>query len=221
MLPESHPPELRAPHVDAPHKGPIAILLERPVLLMIATAALLVTTAVSIVDSILGLWALGKYGFGPRTVGLLLFCIALVAVLTQGALVRVLVPRLGEARLAILGVLIFAAGLLLVSESAGLGSTVAGLALCGLGVGAFNPSNSALASKQAGAHDRGAVMGTYQSSNSLARVIGPFASGPLYALFGSKAPFLTGACVVLPAVWFIWRVRQRLQLSRPQPVPER
>ena len=99
--------------------------------------------------------------------------------------------------------------------------TVMGLALCGIGMGAFTPSNSALASKQSTGHDRGSVMGTYQSSSSLARVIGPFASGPLYAVLGSKAPFLAGACVALPAVWFLWRVRQRLQLSHPQPAPER
>jgi DHA1 family tetracycline resistance protein-like MFS transporter len=221
MLPESNPAEVRALRVAHPRRGPIALLLERPALRFIAGAALLVTIAQSILDSILGLWALGQYGFGPRTVGLLLFCVAVLAVLTQGALVRVLVPRLGEPKLATLGVLTFVVGLLVVSETSHVELTLVGLALCGIGVGAFTPSNSALASKQAGSHDRGAVMGTYQSSSSLARVIGPFASGPLYAAFGSRAPFLTGACVALPAAWLIWRVRQRLQLSHPRPAPEK
>jgi DHA1 family tetracycline resistance protein-like MFS transporter len=221
MLPESNTAELRACRAEEARVGPVRLLLERPALRLVASAALLVTIAQSLLDSILGLWALEKFGFGPRTVGLLLFCIAVLAVLTQGALVRVLAPRLGEAKLATLGILMFVAGLLLVSESAGVGLTVFGLALAGVGMGAFSPSNSALASKQAGAHDRGAVMGTYQSSSSLARVIGPFASGPLYAALGAKAPFLTGACVALPAAWLIWRLRQRLQLSHPQPAPER
>lgn len=132
---------------------------------------------------------------------------------------RVLVPRLGETRLAIIGVLTFVTGLLIVSEAPGVEITVFGLALCGMGVGAFTPSNSALASKQSDTHDRGAVMGTYQSSSSLARVIGPFASGPMYAALGSKAPFLAGACVALPAAWLIWRLRQRLRLSHPRPAP--
>jgi DHA1 family tetracycline resistance protein-like MFS transporter len=221
MLPESNTAELRAKRREGPRIGPIRLLLERPALRFIAAAALLVTIAQSILDSILGLWALDKYGFGPRTVGLLLFCVAILAVLTQGALVRVLVPRLGEPKLATIGVLTFVTGLLIVSEAPSVGFTVTGLALCGIGVGAFTPSNSALASKQSDAHDRGMVMGTYQSSSSLARVIGPFASGPMYAVLGSKAPFLAGACVALPAVWFIWRFRQRLQLSHPQPAPER
>ena len=221
MLPESNTAQMRAAaqRGEGRGKGPVALLLERPALRFIAGAALLVTIAQSMLDSILGLWALGKYGFGPRTVGLLIFCIAVLAVLTQGVLVRVLVPRLGETKLATLGVLLFVTGLLIVSETSGVGFTVAGLALCGVGVGAFTPSNSALASKQAGAHDRGVVMGTYQSSSSLARVIGPFASGPLYAALGSRAPFLTGACVALPAAWLVWCLRRRPQLSHPRPAP--
>jgi DHA1 family tetracycline resistance protein-like MFS transporter len=221
MLPESNTAQLRANRRPGPRIGPIALLLERPLLRFVAGAALLVTIAQSILDSILGLWALGKYGFGPRTVGLLIFCVAVLAVLTQGALVRILVPRLGEPRLATFGILTFVAGLLMVAEAHGVGFTVLGLALCGIGVGAFTPSNSALASQQAAPDERGTVMGTYQSSSSLARVIGPFASGPLYAALGSQAPFLAGACVALPAAWLVWRVRQRLQLSHSQPAPER
>jgi MFS transporter, DHA1 family, tetracycline resistance protein len=220
MLPESNTPQMRASRQAGPRVGPLRLLRERPALRYVAIAALLVTIAQSMLDSILGLWALDKFGLGPRTVGLLIFCGAVLAVLTQGGLVRVLVPRLGECKLATIAIVTFVTGLLLVSEAPGVGITVVGLALCGIGMGAFTPSNSALASKQSTGHDRGAVMGTYQSSSSLARVIGPFASGPLFAVLGSKAPFLAGACVALPAAWFLWRLRQRLQLSHPQPAPE-
>jgi MFS family permease len=106
-------------------------------------------------------------------------------------------------------VLAYVAGLITVAQAPSLAFTVLGLAVCGIGVGAFNPSASALASKQSDVHDRGAVMGTYQSSSSLARVIGPFTSGPIYAAFGPSAPFLIGACVTLPAAWFVWRAGGR------------
>jgi len=90
---------------------------------------------------------------------------------------------------------------------ANLGVTITGLLLCGLGLGAYNPSASALASKQSGGHDRGAVLGTYAASASLARVLGPFSSGALYALLGASGPFLVGACVTLPAVLLLRRAR--------------
>ena len=193
--------------------GPLQLLLERPALRSIALAALLVTIAQSMLDSILGIWALNRFGFGPRTFGVLVFCVALSAIITQGALVRVLVPRFGEPRLALFGVLIFVTGLVIVALAPGIAFAVIGLALCGIGVGAFTPSNSALASRQADLHERGAVMGTYQTGSSLARAIGPFASGPLYAAVGTGSPFLAGACIAVPAAWLLWRLRRQVSLE--------
>jgi MFS transporter, DHA1 family, tetracycline resistance protein len=206
FLPESNTAERRREHGARARVGPVRLLIERAGLRFIASAALLVTISQAILESIFALWALHKFGFGPRTVGLLMFCLACLAVLMQGGGVRVLVPRLGEAKLATFGVFAYVAGLITVAEAPSLAITALGLALCGLGVGSFNPSASSLASKQADVHDRGTVMGTYQSSTSLARVIGPFISGPIYSALGPSAPFLVGACVTLPAVWFIWRV---------------
>lgn len=216
LLPESNTVERRREHGSRERIGPLRMLIERPALRWLATAALLVTFSQAILESIFAIWALNKFGFGPRTVGLLMFCLACLAVLMQGGGVRLLVPRLGEVKLATLGICAYVAGLITVAEAPTLAVTGLGLALCGMGVGAFNPSASSLASKQADVHDRGAVMGTYQSSSSLARVIGPFVSGPVYGALGPSAPFLTGACVTVFAVWFIWRARPREPIALEQ-----
>jgi MFS transporter, DHA1 family, tetracycline resistance protein len=205
VLPESHPEQARSQAHGPRGASPLQLLSQRPPLRFIAAAALLVTIAQGILESIFAIWAMHQFGFGPRTVGLMLFGLAIVAVVMQGGLVRVLVLRLGEVRLATLGVATYVTGLVIVSEvGASLGGAIVGLALCGLGAGAFNPTASALASKQSRANDRGSVMGTYQASTSLARVIGPFIAGPIYAMLGPSAPFLAGACLMAPAIWFIW-----------------
>jgi len=211
LLPESNTVERRKEHALRTRVGPLRMLMERPALRYLATAALLVTFSQAILESIFAIWALARFGFGPRTAGLFMFCLAIFAVLTQGGLVRVLAPKLGEQKLATLGVSAYVVGLVVVAEAPNITVTAIALALCGIGVGAFNPSASALASKQADDHDRGAVMGTYQSSTSLARVLGPFVSGPVFQWLGPAAPFVIGACVALPAAWFVWRVKT----SRP------
>jgi DHA1 family tetracycline resistance protein-like MFS transporter len=202
-LPESNTAERRNEHAARERVGPLRLLIQRPALRFLATAALLVTFSQAVLESIFAIWALNKFGFGPRTVGLLMFCLACLAVLMQGGGVRLLVPRFGEAKVASIGIAVYVAGLVTVAFAPSLAITGLGLALCGTGVGAFNPSASSLASKQADAHDRGSVMGTYQSSASLARVIGPFIAGPIYGALGPAAPFLVGACVTLPAILFI------------------
>ena len=205
VLPESHGAACRAEHPDAPRRGALQLLCERAPLAFLAAATLLVTYSQSILESIFAIYALHRYGLGPRPVGFLLFGIALPALLMQGGGVRVLVPRLGEARLATCGVLAYVAGMVTLALASSLGGTVLGLLLCGSGLGAYNPSASALASMQSRGADRGAVMGAYVASASLARVLGPFTSGPLYALIGPSAPFLIGACVTLPAAWLVRR----------------
>ena len=209
VLPESHTAQHRREYPDEPRRGSLKLLRERPSLALIAAATLLVTYSQSILESIFAIWALHRYGLGPRAVGLLLFGVALPALTMQGGLVRVLAPRLGEVRLAICGTLGYVAGLATLAAAPTLPVTVAGLVLCGLGLGAYNPSAFALASRQARGHERGAVMGTYVASASLARVLGPLTSGSIYALLGPSAPFVAGACAALPAVWLVGRLRLR------------
>lgn len=208
VLPESHTTAHRQEPADELRRGSWRLLRERPTLARLAGATLAVTYSQAILESIFAIWALRRYGFGPRTVGFLLFGVALPALVMQGGVVRVLVPRFGEARLATWGVLLYVAGLVTLSFAPTLGVTIAGLLLCGTGLGAYNPTAFALASKQSRGHDRGAVLGAYVASASLARVLGPFSSGPLYAVLGSAAPFLVGACVTLPAAWLVGRARR-------------
>jgi DHA1 family tetracycline resistance protein-like MFS transporter len=206
LLPESRPRAERQRQARAAHVGPLALLRQRPRLLFICGAALLVTTSQGILESTFALWALSRFGAGPRTVAFALFGAALVAVVMQGGLVRVLVPRFGERRLAQAGVLCYVVGLLLVAwAGASLAAAALGLLFCGAGMGAFSPSVSALASRQSDGGDRGVVMGIYQSATSLARAIGPFVGVPLFELWSANSPFIAAACITAPAALLIWR----------------
>ena len=67
-----------------------------------------------------------------------------------------------------------------------------------LGMGLLNPSISSLISKQAGADERGGILGVSQSAGSLARIIGPGIAGPLFSFFGRDAPYsVSGAVMAL------------------------
>lgn len=183
-------------------------LSARPALRWLVLAGILVTFSQATLESIVALWGLKRFAIGPRSVGYMLFGLAMITVAMQGGLVRVLAPRFGEHRLALGGIAAYVIGLVIVGVAPGLGVAIVGLALCGVGSGAFSPSVSALASRQAGAGNRGVVMGTYQSGSSLARVLGPFSSGLIFGRFGAGAPFLVGALVTLQAVWCMLAARR-------------
>jgi MFS family permease len=77
---------------------------------------------------------------------------------------------------------------------------VAPLALCAVGRAVLQPSLMSLTSLAAAEGERGAVMGAFQASASLARVAGPLAAGGLYDL-SIGAPFvLAGVLAVFVAL---------------------
>jgi len=203
MLPESHGREQRARVADTPRERGWQLLRTLPRLRLLALATLLVTFSQSTLESIFAIWAVDRYHVGPMTVGLTLFVLAIVAVGAQGGLVRRLAPRYGEGRVAIAGILSYVAGLAVVAVGGTLGLVIVGLVFCGLGSGLFSPSGAALASHQARSHNRGAVMGVYQSGTSTARVIAPFIAGPVYMQFGPSAPYLLACLVTLQALWCV------------------
>jgi MFS family permease len=186
-------------------------LRARPALRWLVLGAVLVTFSQATLESIVALWGLKRFALGPRTIGGLLFGLAAITVAMQGGLVRVLAPRYGEYRLALAGVAAYVVGLAIAGAASSLAMAVAGLALVGFGSGAFSPSASALASRQADASNRGVVMGTYQAGSSLARVLGPFSSGVIFGRFGPGAPFLVGALVTLQAVWCMLAAQRSAQ----------
>ena len=210
-LPESHTAEHRAAHpAQGARESRWALLSRLPALRNIALALLLVTYAQSTLESMAAIWAFKKFQMGPRSLGLALFSLAFVAVIIQGGLVRLLVPKFGERRLAIAGALFYVAGLLGVAYASTLLLALLALIACGAGGGCFNPAASALASQQSDASNRGSVMGTYQASSSLARVIGPAVAGLVVSQFDLNAPFLLAALMALPACWLINRVPARV-----------
>ena len=219
VLPESHTAERREQaRTAAPRARPWALLSARPALGFVALAALLMTFSQATFESIFALWAQDGYGLGPRSVGLMMGVLAVTLIVMQGGLVRLLVPRLGEHRLAVAGIAAYALGALVIIALHGIGILLLGFVICGLGLGAFLPSGSSLASREASAADRGAVMGVYQSGMSLARVLAPFAAGAVYARLGHDAPFVMATLVALPAIACILaaRARRHHRALRPQ-----
>ncbi len=216
LLRESHTAERRQAQAGSgPRLSPWTLLRSLPGLRALALGNLLVTFSQSTLDSSFAIWAMNRYALGPRSVGMALFALAIVAVAVQGGLVRKLAPRLGEYRLALAGILGYSVGLSAVALAGSVPAVIGGLVICGVGAGLYNPSGSSLASREASAQNRGAVMGTYQSSTSLARVIAPFLAGTIYLRYGPNAPFLLAALITLQAIWCMFAA-QRLHRGQDQ-----
>ena len=105
--------------------------------------------------------------------GYLFAFIGLVAAVVQGGLLGRLVKRCGESVLVAGGLLTLAASLVLLPFASTAGALLVAAGLVAVGNGLATPSLTALASRRTSAAHQGSILGTTQSLNSLARVVGP------------------------------------------------
>jgi DHA1 family tetracycline resistance protein-like MFS transporter len=144
-----------------------------------------------------------------RYSGRYLFVVGLISAAIQGGLIRRLVPRFGETRLAVVGPLILGLGLAIVGLAPSFAWVVLGCVVMPLGFGLNNPSVGSLISRSAPAHQQGAVLGLQQSLQSLARLTGPWIAGLCFTALGPRSPFFGATLVLVLAALLAWRYHRR------------
>jgi DHA1 family tetracycline resistance protein-like MFS transporter len=118
--------------------------------------------------------------------------IGVLIALVQGLLVPRVSRSLGEGRMAAAGLLMLAAGLLLLPLAPSVVLTMGVLVPLTVGIGLTNPSLSSLISKSVSADQRGGVLGVYQSMSSLGRILGPLWGEFVFFRLGPSGPHWTG-----------------------------
>ncbi|MBF0628040.1 MAG: MFS transporter [Magnetococcales bacterium] len=136
-------------------------------------------TLFSAFEVTLPLWGQELLHWDMATTGWIFTFVGVVAVATQGGLVRRLLPRIGEKRTALTGLLLVITGLL-VLQPGGWGVILAALAIIAVGSGLIHPSLAGLTSLNTDPDAQGSMLGLFQSMSALGRCIGPVVGGAAY-----------------------------------------
>jgi DHA1 family tetracycline resistance protein-like MFS transporter len=200
-LQESRPAEVRTRQVTRRSFRLNAVLrhLSTPKFSIILFAIFITTFGFAQFESTLALLT-RKFGYSSRWNFLLYAYVGFVLSIGQGMLVRRLLPRIGERRMALVGVALMTIGFVMI------GITGAGiippkslwsiLPVLVIGFSAVTPSLSSLLSQAASRDEQGEVLGTGQSLSSLARILGPLIGIQLLGVSASM-PYFLGACLIL------------------------
>jgi DHA1 family tetracycline resistance protein-like MFS transporter len=174
--------------------------LRSPLVRRLCLANLAFSVGVTQLETIFGYFMIDRFHYGMREYGFILVAMAVLMGGIQGGGMKALSARFGERALVVGGSAILALGFATVASAPTVAVLLFPLALCAIGRALLQPSLMSLASTAAGADQRGAVMGAFQASASLARVFGPIAGGALYD-WSLPAPFLlAGALAVFVAL---------------------
>lgn len=176
--------------------------------------ALVVSLAMTVLESTYPLWTNRAHGWGPRENGWFFAYIGVVLVIVQGGLVGRLIGRFGEIRVLAVAIVVLGVGMALTPASLQLWVLFISGGAIAIGYGLAQPSLNTLASKSAPAEIQGSIMGALQSSQSLARMIGPALAGILFQDYGRDTPYFVGAVLLALSLFLVaFTARRRRQES--------
>lgn len=196
-LPESLPPEKRSHAFKKVGNRIVRIINKFKLEKLRALLGLffLAGLAMSALESTLVFYVGEIYGWGSDKISYGFVYIGVIIILTQGYLVRKLIPILGERRLLVVGLSLFSFGTLGIALAKSLVFLTIAITFFSIGNGLTNPSILGSISIVSGESEQGENLGVAQSLASLGRILGPLLGGTLYDMISITSPFY--------AAWFL------------------
>jgi MFS transporter, DHA1 family, tetracycline resistance protein len=207
VLPESLSPEHRR-KFEWKRANPLLSLLriykKQPALASLLGATAIVYIAQKAVEYLMSFFVYEKFDWTPASVGTLGIFLGVVLVGIQGGLIRYTVPKFGQQKNIIAGLIFYAVGLSLVAVATqGWMLYFCMIPYC-LG-GLSGPALQGLATEKVGKDEQGELQGAFAILNSLSLIVGPLLFSYVFFFFTKKtssvyfpgAPYLLAAILML------------------------
>jgi DHA1 family tetracycline resistance protein-like MFS transporter len=199
VLPESLDKAHRRPF-ELKRANPLGSLLQLnkyPAVLGLAASLFLIYFAAQSVQSVWTFYTMSKFHWNEAWVGYSLGFVGLTVALVQGGLIRIAIPKLGNHRSIWIGLLFYAAGLILFAFATKGWMMFAFMIPYALG-GIAGPALQGTITEQVPANEQGELQGALTSLASLSSIFGPWLMTYLFYTFTKP-----GAPVILPGAPFI------------------
>lgn len=184
--------------------------IARPAVAIVLVMMFVAVFAFGQFESTLALLA-QNLGLAPRYNLYVFAYVGFILTLSQGLIVRRLVPRMGEFRMSVAGVVLMTSGLLLVGFAGQSGSRAllySVLPVAVMGFSALNPCLQSMLSRRTPASDQGEMLGLGQSFSALARIFGPFVGVRLF-FQEVTLPFWVGGGIMAVSLLLVLAIGSR------------
>ncbi len=217
FLPESLPQDRRLTRRlrgnDFNPFASVAQMMRKPGLGLILLVLALFNFSFDGVNSVTAVFIKNKFAALPLTLGLLFVFVGVATALVQGILIERLVPRYGEKRMALIGLLASVIGWPLVMLAPALWMLFP-ITFVQSGITGFIwATTGALAAGYVQEHEQGQLAGVNVALSGLMSMLGPLWAGTAYDHVSPDSPFWMGALILLVACALLGRVRVKAQVQ--------
>lgn len=211
LLPESLPEDRRVRTRMVPNDfNPFASITHmafKPGLGAILLVVALFTFAFNGVNSITGLFMKDKFAAPPMTLGLLLVLAGIATAFVQATLMKRLVPRYGEKRLALVGLSASIIGWPLLMLAPALWMLFPISFLQNGITGFIWATTGAMAANQVSEQEQGQLAGVNVALGGLTAMLGPLWAGAVYDQLSPSAPYWMGAIILVVASFVLLQLK--------------
>ncbi|MEM7213943.1 MAG: TCR/Tet family MFS transporter [Pseudomonadota bacterium] len=185
--------------------GTLSFITANQTLLLLGITLLLVNATQRGMETIWVIFTEHNYGWDVKEAGVSLAVVGISYFIVQGFLVRPTISALGEAKTAVIGLLLCAAMFLLLSFNTIPLVAYLGIPLYALGAGCAGPALQAIATRYADPNQQGHLQGALTSIGGIAAIGGPALSAASFSYFTAEnAPIdFPGAYFLLGAIVFV------------------
>ena len=216
VLPESLPPERRAPFSwrRANPVGSLVLLRSHPDLLGLAGLNFLYLLAHTVLPSVFVLYAGYRYGWDARAVGLTLALVGVGSVIVQGLLVKRVVARFGERRALIFGLVAGTIGFVGYGLAPN-GTLFVAIVPVFMLMGLFGPSVQSLMSHHVKPYEQGQLQGANSSVMGITGMLGPVLFTQVFSrAISSGSGGVPGAPVLVAAGCTLFALVLAIRMAR-------
>ena len=143
-----------------------------------------------------------KWDFGQREMGWMFMFMGAIVVPLQGGFLGILINKIGERRIILVGLLFCAVGMALLLKASSFVTLTVYLTIAGIGSQLIRPTNTSWISKQTQI-GQGAAIGIMDAFLSLGRILGPTLGGWLYGKDAYPYAVLAGILVIATLCLYI------------------
>ena len=207
LLPESLDQAHRRPFrlAEANPIGAFVVVLRYKAVLALLSLFVIAQLAERMLEANWVLYTAYRFGWTAAQVGISLAVVGVLVVITQGGLVRVVVPKIGERVTINMGFMVAAVCMVGIAFATQPWMIYVIIVPYVLGWGLTAPAVQSLITRQVPPNEQGILQGAISSAQTITGIIGPPVAGSVFGYFiGDTTPIhLPGAAFLLGAVLFV------------------